>query len=59
MAEAAKMSVFDEVNVFFDRSAERLGLDDGVRELLRRPWRECLGWTQNDGSFINKSKRKS
>jgi glutamate dehydrogenase (NAD(P)+) len=40
MAEAAKMSAFDEVNVFFDRSAERLGLDDGIREMLRRPWRE-------------------
>ena len=31
MAESAKMSAFDEVNVFFNRSAERLGPDDGVR----------------------------
>ena len=34
------VSTFDEVNVFFDRAAERLGLPDGDRELLRRPWRE-------------------
>ncbi|MCX8213566.1 MAG: glutamate dehydrogenase [SAR202 cluster bacterium] len=34
------MSAFDEVNVFFDRSADRLELDDGIREMLRRPWRE-------------------
>ncbi|MDP6064699.1 MAG: Glu/Leu/Phe/Val dehydrogenase dimerization domain-containing protein [SAR202 cluster bacterium] len=40
MAQAAKMSAFDEVNVFFDRSADRLGLDDGIRQMLRRPWRE-------------------
>ena len=33
-------SAFQQVNVFFDRAADRLGLDDGVRELLRRPWRE-------------------
>ena len=54
MAEAAKMSVFDEVNVFFDRSAERLGLDDGVRELLRRPWREltvAVPVRMDDGSL--------
>ena len=34
------LSTFDETNVFFDRAAERLKLADGVRELLRRPWRE-------------------
>ena len=34
------VSTFDETNVFFDRAAERLKLADGVRELLRRPWRE-------------------
>lgn len=33
-------STFEGVNVFFDRAADRLGLDDGVRELLRVPWRE-------------------
>ena len=37
---ASPMSTFDEVNVYFDRAADRLGLDDGLRELLRRPWRE-------------------
>ncbi len=31
---------YESVNVFFDRAADRLGLDDGERELLRRPWRE-------------------
>jgi glutamate dehydrogenase (NAD(P)+) len=40
MAQAANMSAFDEVNVFFDRSVDRLELDDGIREMLRRPWRE-------------------
>ena len=40
MSVSAGMSVFEEVNVFFDRAADRLDLDDGVRELLRRPWRE-------------------
>ena len=34
------MSTFDEVNVFFDRAADRLGMADGVREMLRIPWRE-------------------
>ena len=40
MSVPVGMSVFEEVNVFFDRAADRLDLDDGVRELLRRPWRE-------------------
>ena len=31
---------FDQVNLFFDRAADRLGLDAGVRKMLRRPWRE-------------------
>ena len=34
------MNAFDEVNQFFDRAADRLGLDDGTRDLLRKPWRE-------------------
>ena len=37
---AKEMTVYEEVNVFFDRAADRLGLDDGMREMLRRPWRE-------------------
>lgn len=30
----------DEVNIFFDRAADRLSLDDGMRALLKVPWRE-------------------
>ena len=33
-------STYEAVNTFFDRAADRLKLDDGERELLRRPWRE-------------------
>jgi len=40
MTAAAEMSAFDEVNVYFDHAADRLGLSDGMRSLLRRPWRE-------------------
>ena len=36
------MSTFDEVNQSFDRAADRLGISDGERELLRFPWRELL-----------------
>ena len=35
-----QMNPFEEVNLLFDRAAERLGLPDGCREMLRRPWRE-------------------
>ncbi len=31
---------FEEVNHFLDGASERLGLNDGMRDLLRRPWRE-------------------
>lgn len=34
------MNAFDEVNLFFDRAADRLRMDDGMRDLLRKPWRE-------------------
>ena len=34
------LSTYEETNVFFDRAADRLNLSDGVRELLRIPWRE-------------------
>ena len=37
---ASPTSSFDEVNVFFDRAADKPRLDDGLRDLLRRPWRE-------------------
>ncbi len=40
MSSTTGMTAFDEVNVFFDRAADIVGIDDGVRELLRRPWRE-------------------
>ena len=30
----------EEVNLFFDQAAERLGLAEGRREMLRGPWRE-------------------
>ena len=40
MATATKLSPFDEVNLVYDRAAERLGLTDGCREMLRRSWRE-------------------
>ncbi len=33
-------TVFEESSKFFHKAADRLGLSDGVRELLRRPWRE-------------------
>ena len=33
-------STFDEVNQFFDAAADRLGLADSLREMLKRPWRE-------------------
>ena len=40
MSESDTMSVFEEVNVFFDEAADRLDLEDGLREMLRIPWRE-------------------
>ena len=36
------MSTFEEVNQSFDRAADRLGVSDGERELLRHPWRELI-----------------
>jgi glutamate dehydrogenase (NAD(P)+) len=42
MLKTAELSIFDEVNLFFDNAADRLGLDDGLREMLKRPWRELL-----------------
>ena len=35
-----EQSTFDEVNQFFDGAADRLGLADSLREMLKRPWRE-------------------
>ena len=40
MATAKKSTPFEDVNLFFDQAAQRLGLAEGRREMLRRPWRE-------------------
>ena len=40
MATDGELTPFEEVNLSFDRAAERLKLSDGCREMLRRPWRE-------------------
>jgi glutamate dehydrogenase (NAD(P)+) len=40
MIATRELTASEEVNFFFDRAAERLGLSDGYREMLRRPWRE-------------------
>ena len=40
MVTTRKLTPFEEVNLFFDQAAESLGLSDGHREMLRRPWRE-------------------
>ena len=34
------VSSFDEVNLSLDKAADRIGLSDGVRDMLRTPWRE-------------------
>ena len=35
-----ELAPFEEVNLFYDEAAESLRLSDGLREMLRRPWRE-------------------
>ncbi|MBI4200606.1 MAG: glutamate dehydrogenase [Chloroflexi bacterium] len=35
-----ELNPFQEVCLYFDGAAERLGVDDDLRELLRWPWRE-------------------
>ncbi|MDA1128703.1 MAG: glutamate dehydrogenase [Chloroflexi bacterium] len=40
MLKTKELSTFDEVNLFFDNAADRLGLTNGLREMLKRPWRE-------------------
>jgi glutamate dehydrogenase (NAD(P)+) len=39
-AATRELTPFEEVNLFFDESAERLALPNGCREMLRQPWRE-------------------
>ena len=40
MANGRQMTAFDEVNLFLDQASDRLNLSEGLREMLRRPWRE-------------------
>lgn len=40
MTSDLQWNPFEEVNQVFDHAAERLRLPSGVREMLRRPWRE-------------------
>ena len=40
MLKTQELSTFDEVNLFFDNAADRLGLNHGLREMLKRPCRE-------------------
>ncbi|MCH7745463.1 MAG: glutamate dehydrogenase [Chloroflexi bacterium] len=40
MVVSTELTTFEEVNIFFDKAADRLNMDEGVRKLLRRPWRE-------------------
>jgi glutamate dehydrogenase (NAD(P)+) len=40
MVAVQEMTTFDQVNLFYDMAAERLELPAGIREMLRRPWRE-------------------
>ncbi|MSQ06888.1 MAG: glutamate dehydrogenase [Dehalococcoidia bacterium] len=40
VASKRGLTPYEEVNLFFDQAAERLKLPDGMREMLRRPWRE-------------------
>ena len=45
----------DEVNIFFDRAADQLALDDGLRKLLKAPWRELsvtLPVRMDDGELL-------
>ncbi len=40
MVVSTELSTFEEVNIFFDQAADHLDMNEGVRKLLRRPWRE-------------------
>ena len=40
MAQSTQLNPFEELNLYLDTAADRLNLDDGMREMLRRPWRE-------------------
>ena len=40
MKSETELTPFEEVNLFYDQAADRLGLSSGISEMLRRPWRE-------------------
>ena len=40
MIATHELTAFEEVNLFYEQAADQIGLLDGVREMLRRPWRE-------------------
>ena len=40
MESKEAITPFEQVNLFFDSAAERLNLPGGIRDMLRRPWRE-------------------
>ena len=42
MLKTQDLNTFDQVNLFFDKAADRLGIIDGLREMLKRPWRELI-----------------
>ena len=39
MIATRELTAFEEVNLFYDQAADQIGLADGIREMLRRPWR--------------------
>ena len=54
MVDIDKASVAEGVNSFFEKAADYLKLDGGIRELLRRPWREltvALPVRMDDGTI--------
>ncbi len=54
MVDTDKASVAEGVNSFFEKAADYLKLDGGIRELLRRPWREltvALPVRMDDGTI--------
>ena len=50
-------STFDNVNAFFNRAADRLDMDEGIRELLRTPWREIKVAIPVEMAILDKEKQ--
>lgn len=40
MLVAEKTTSFEQVSLLYDRAADRLGMPQGIRQMLREPWRE-------------------